>query len=230
MSTEVTSTLAELIKRAATQPAVEGPAAKLRKRFEGCTDTVAVLLDVSSSMSDRVCSQSPNLPGSPAVSQMTKWDHLQYALKDVVASGHKGLRLIYFGCRVAPVPKHRWQPDICANCKVAKSEDNQSEQCIAALPPPGGGTPLDLAIEEAAKLRPRKTIIISDGLPDDPEACMEMIETVSGSVDTIYCGPDADPAVQFLRSLARAGAGTAATWNGNRELSQTIRGLLPAPA
>lgn len=230
MSTEVTSPLAELIKRAASQPAPEGPAAKIRKRFEGCTDNVAVLLDVSGSMADCVSGAPPMLAGAAPVSQMTKWDHLQYALRDVIASGHLGLRLIYFGSRVALVPKHPWKQDVCVKCKVAKSPSNVHEQCVAAIPPPGGGTPLDRAIEEASKLKPRKTIIISDGLPDHAEACMEAIETLSGAVDTIYCGPDADPAVQFLRSLARAGAGTHVTWDGYRQLSQTIRGLLPPPA
>lgn len=243
MSTDLVSPLAEIIKRAATQTAVEGPAARLRKRFEGCSGIVAVLLDVSGSMQDTVGGVPPILVGGGApVSRMTKWDHLQYALRDVMNCGHTGLRLIAFGAQVAPVGKHQWEGNRCIrsvttvdgksiDCKAVRTEANADAQCPAAVPIPCGGTPLDLAIQAAVALKPRKTIIISDGLPDSPEACVAGIEALTGAVDTIYCGPDADPAVQFLRSLARAGAGTHVTWDGYRQasLGNAIRGLLPAP-
>jgi hypothetical protein len=93
----------------------------------------------------------------------------------------------------------------------------------------GGGTNLAGALEVAARRKPRKTIVISDGLPDSEIAALEAAERMTGAIDTIYCGPDEHPAVQFLQKLSRQTGGREVTWDGRHEISGIIRGLLPAP-
>ncbi len=89
-----------------------------------------------------------------------------------------------------------------------------------------GGTDLAGAIEEAAEMKPGRTIIISDGCPDNEQMATEAVENLSGRVDTVYCGPDGHPAVAYLQSLSRRGGGVHMTFDGCRELSPMIRGLL----
>jgi hypothetical protein len=198
MSNELTFNLQDIIKRAASTT-VEGPAAKMRKRFTDATNEVVVLCDCSGSMCDAIGSL-----------HMSKFEHLQIALKDVL-HGFPRIRLIAFGSTTmeCPTPSH--------------------------LPSPmsgglGGSTNLAAGLMLAAKYKPRKTIVISDGLPDSESAATEAVQHLTGSVDTIYCGPDGHPAVAFLASLARSTGGRQATWDGYREISSVIFGLLPAPA
>jgi uncharacterized protein with von Willebrand factor type A (vWA) domain len=89
-----------------------------------------------------------------------------------------------------------------------------------------GSTNLTAALEEAAKLKPRRTVIISDGLPDNADTPAEMVEQMTGRIDCVYCGPDGHPAVAYLQSLARKGGGEQMTFDGCKELSPMIRGLL----
>lgn len=75
-----------------------------------------------------------------------------------------------------------------------------------ALPAPSGGTALHLAIDEATKLRPRKTVIITDGQPDNERQAIASAAKLSGTIDVIYCGDDSDTrAIDFLRRLAAGG-------------------------
>jgi hypothetical protein len=93
-----------------------------------------------------------------------------------------------------------------------------------------GGTDLGKAIELASTFRPKKTIIISDGLPDSEVEASAAVDRITGEVDTIYCGPDSDPAIGFLRSLSRRGGGVHITWDGYRhkQLTPVVMGLLTA--
>lgn len=73
-----------------------------------------------------------------------------------------------------------------------------------ALPTPSGGTALAQAILMGAAWKPRYTLVISDGRPDDEHAAFVAADHLSGVLDVIYCGPESDmQGQQFLRRLAR---------------------------
>lgn len=98
---------------------------------------------------------------------------------------------------------------------------------------PRGGTALHLALDEAAKDRPAKTIVISDGEPDSEESALRAAESLTGVIDVIYCGPDGGPGLAFLGRLARSTGGQTVRCDLRRSpglLLPTIRRLaLPAP-
>lgn len=75
----------------------------------------------------------------------------------------------------------------------------------------GGGTNLEAALEMAKKadgVGP-KFCVISDGFPDDPDACLRIAKTFNTSISTIHVGPEGDVAGQeFLVKLANATGGT----------------------
>jgi len=193
MPQELLAPLQEVIRRAA-ESKVEGPATKLRARFESASNEIVLLADCSGSMNDLIGSLG-----------MTKAEHLQIALKDVLALYPK-IRLIAF---------HSYAKEIAT---------------AAELPKPTGGTNLARALEMAGRHKPRKTIVISDGLPDNQETALKAAEAITGAIDTIYCGPDQHPAVEFLNRLSRQTGGKQVTWDGYRgEISTAIRGLLAAP-
>lgn len=78
----------------------------------------------------------------------------------------------------------------------------------AQLPAPAGGTALHLALDAAAKHRPRRTLVITDGHPDSEDAALDAADRLPGLIDVIYCGPDGDAAaIAFLSRLARLGGG-----------------------
>lgn len=105
------------------------------------------------------------------------------------------------------------------------------------LPLPSGSTALDAALEYAIPLRPRWTLVISDGQPNDPDAALAAVDRITGTVDVLYCGPDGDvKAIAFMRRLARLGGGRVtvhdvvkAAKGGRAELATLVQGLLPAP-
>jgi predicted metal-dependent peptidase len=105
----------------------------------------------------------------------------------------------------------------------------------AQLPHPDGGTALHLALDEAAKHRPRYTLVITDGRPDLPEVALERVTSLPGILDVIYCGPDSDiEAILFIRKLAQAGGGQAHVHDirqaaAQRALAPAIRAALEAP-
>ncbi len=193
MSTqELSSPLHSIIRKAASNQ-VEGPAAKMKRRIADAQGGVFVLIDCSGSMLDTIGS-----------SRMSKFEHMQIALRDVLI-GYPKIRIIAFGTTAVEVPNPK---DLACN---------------------GGGTNLAGGLEFVSKFKPHKTIVISDGLPDSEEDAMDAADKMTGSVDCIYCGPDAHPAVKWLQSLAKSCGGVQATWDGYKPLGQTIRGLLPAP-
>ena len=199
MTNELWSPLADVIRKAA-QSTVEGPAARLKKRFENAGPDRAVLCDCSGSMADLVGS-----------SGLSKYQHMVIALKDVLQSDPK-IRLVAFASRAKAIPS----PEELPNPMIG-----------GAL---GSGTNLGDALLLAARWKPRRTIVISDGLPDSEDYALQAVDKLTGAVDTIYCGPDAHPAIQFLRKLSRSAGGSSYRWDGYpHELTTIIRGLLPAP-
>ncbi len=136
---------------------------------------------------------------------LSKFEHLKIALEDILQTWPQ-IKLVAFS----------------SLAKEVKGPKN--------LPPPGGGTDLARALLFAAKWRPRKTIVISDGMPDHEGAALAAAQGLTGAIDTIYCGPDEHPAVEFLRRLSRECAGSSVVWDGVKMgITYAIRGLLPAP-
>lgn len=196
MSTSLTHVLRDVIKKAAAAPATTGTneeLAKLRKRFDNCSDVVVVLADCSGSMSDVIGS-----------SDLHKIDHLRIAITDLMKA-HPKIVLIAFG----------------SYAKILRGPEELPDWFHLM-----GSTALTEAIEMAVPMRPRRTVIISDGCPNNQDSSAAAIEELTGRVDTVYCGPDGHPAITFLQSLARKGAGQHMTFDGCRELSPMIRGLL----
>lgn len=78
----------------------------------------------------------------------------------------------------------------------------------SALPAPFGSTALHLAIDAAQSLKPARTLVISDGQPDEKQAAIEAADKLTGQIDVIYCGSDSDlEAIAFMRQLARRSGG-----------------------
>jgi hypothetical protein len=123
------------------------------------------------------------------------------------------------------------QPEhiLVAFSSAARRIDNPAD-----LPPPSGGTALDLALIEAASHDPAGTLVISDGEPTNPEAALRAAEILPGTIDVIYCGSESNrEAVEFMRRLARLGCGqyAAHSWTrpGAPALATTMRRLLTGP-
>lgn len=106
---------------------------------------------------------------------------------------------------------------------------------LADLSAPSGSTALHLALALAASHRPRHTLVVSDGRPDDETAALAEADRLPGIIDVLYVGADSDAqAMAFMRRLARAGAGRVVVHDVVRQatpaqLGTAIRGLLPAP-
>ena len=138
------------------------------------------------------------------VANICKWQHAKIAVEDILRD----------------CPKVRI---------VAFSSGFKEVRASADLPGAGGGTDLAGAFNFIGPWRPRKTIVVSDGIPDDTDAALVAARRLTGVIDTIYCGPDGHPAISFLRSLNPLSGGHHTTWEGARELSTTVRGLIAAP-
>ena len=145
-------------------------------------------------------------------SNMSKMQHLAIALKDVLQRFPQ-IRIVPFASMVKEIkdPKDLPSPDDVNNNL-------------------GGGTDLAAALNFIQKHKPRRTIIISDGLPNSEIHAQQAADQITGGIDTIYCGPDEHPAVKFLAGLAKSAGGASYVWNGYTELGATLRKLLPAPA
>ncbi len=158
-----------------------------------------VLCDCSGSMSDLV--------GSSGIS---KFRHLQIALADL-EQGFPALRLVAFASLAREVEGSSGLPDPDKGMGL------------------GNSTNLAGALEVAAGWKPRRTIVISDGLPDSESNALDAAQRMTGAIDTIYCGPDAHPAVLFLQSLSRKTGGHAVVWDGRYEVCGVIRALIAGP-
>lgn len=102
---------------------------------------------------------------------------------------------------------HQW-PSVRYGHLIAFSSLVATIDSPANLPNPSGSTALHLAIEAARSFRPRRTLIISDGHPDDKDAALIAADGLTGRIDVIYCGPEGDEkAINFLNRLARRTGG-----------------------
>lgn len=78
-----------------------------------------------------------------------------------------------------------------------------------ALPEPAGGTALDLALEHAARMRPRpvKVMVLTDGQPNSPVDALRAARLLKPMViDAFFVGAEGDVgALAFLAELAGCG-------------------------
>lgn len=110
--------------------------------------------------------------------------------------------------------------------------NSTTEWIGSSYPEPQGGTALHLAIAVAASIRPRQTLIVSDGQPDDQRQALAEAKKLSGTISTLYIGSDSDKeAIAFMAKLARLGCGDAYVQDlakGHLALGQKIQNLLQA--
>ena len=98
------------------------------------------------------------------------------------------------------------------------------------LPQPSGGTALHLALDMSLPYAQRKTLVISDGRPDNAEEAIKAAERISGIIDVIYCGPDDDvEAISFMRRLASIGCGHVHTHTWKTPFQLVVRNVLALP-
>lgn len=95
-----------------------------------------------------------------------------------------------------------------------------------------GGTQLDKALRfvRVADDCDMRFILVSDGEPFEPFACLREARKFKSRIDTVYIGPIGGEGEAFLKELAAASGGTSATKVGASDLSNSIQRLLTAGA
>ncbi|WP_099066522.1 hypothetical protein [Nostoc linckia] len=102
-----------------------------------------------------------------------------------------------------------------------------------SIPEPLGNTDVRLAIIQAISYAPKHTLVVSDGHPDDADAALKAAEKLTGTISTLYIGPDDDAkAIAFMANLARVGCGSFQVCDISKMQNQVllksaIKGLLP---
>lgn len=146
-----------------------------------------------------LCDVSSSM-ADPAGGGKARIDHLRDALHQVAEPGHI---LIAFSSSVTMM------------------------QTVEELPEPSGGTSLELGLAAAARHSPRATLVISDGEPTVPEAALRAAARLPGRIDVIFCGDDhRHDAVEFMRELARVGAGAVVVHRWGEQLERPIAGTM----
>lgn len=93
-----------------------------------------------------------------------------------------------------------------------------------------GGTQLDRALRfvRVADDCDMRFILVSDGEPFEPFACLKEARKFKSRIDTVYIGPIGGEGEAFLKELAAASGGTSDTKVGASDLSNSIQRLLTA--
>ena len=101
---------------------------------------------------------------------------------------------------------------------------------IETVPEPDGMTPLTEGMEFAQQHHAGHLIVVSDGMPDDPQGALAVARTFGGPIDVFYVGPRPSEGEDFLRQLSQASGGQFAstTLAQPKQLETRIRGLLGA--
>jgi hypothetical protein len=98
----------------------------------------------------------------------------------------------------------------------------------------GGSTNLALGLQEIAKFDPSKTIVISDGEPNDEDDALAAARKLTGTISTVFIGNDRDKnAIAFMRRLSTVGCGNTFVRDlgkGHLELSATLQHLMLSPS
>ncbi len=201
-STEIASPFASIIAKAAKTQS-SGPLAEARSIIDKQKAQAANRIKNASAITVVLADCSISMDTPIGTLQRTKHEHLRIALTDVLKFYPK-TKLVAFNNRIKEVSG------------------------LADLPEPAGDTDLAGAITYAKRFRPRRTVIISDGQPNDANAALQAADSITGVINAIYCGPESDSqAIAFLQSLTVKYFGTYTVFDGNyKELGVTIRGLL----
>lgn len=104
-------------------------------------------------------------------------------------------------------------------------------EVVQRVPEPSGGTDLAAGLRVSAGLRPERTVVITDGQPNDRRLALLEAKAMSGVMDVVYCGLDTDTdAIAFMQELAAAGCGRQVTWDDGRlGLGEAVQLALCAP-
>jgi len=116
---------------------------------------------------------------------------------------------------------------------IAFNDTTVEVRTAREIPRPDGTTDLEGAIIAASHYQPVRTIIISDGEPNDEAGAIQALDRLSGVVDVIYCGSNSNTSTRkFLASLARQGMGsyyeTGDQLDVSKQLPAVVKGLLGA--
>lgn len=170
---------------------------------------VYLLVDVSGSMNQGVGQTAPSVFGAP-IGSKTRIN----VLREVVDGMRKeGLEcpIVAFGGDRYPFARH-----------VTNGQ----------IPEPSGGTPMAEGINFCGKDGCTHLVVVSDGVPNDPEAAIEAAIAFNAPIDVVYIGPDGDTGADFMRRLAAAAKGKVSVTvadlrkTGSKELGTKMRGLL----
>lgn len=170
-------------------------------RMSQGTDVEILLCDISSSMFD-----ATSTADMKTGKILRKIDHLRTALQDL-SKHYPKMRIVVFNDLPMALPS--------ANL----------------LPEPQGGTNLARALHFCASLKPRRTIIISDGEPDDQRSAQQEANAMTGVIDVVFCGHEKSAGQAFLLSLAKSTGGDQKIWNDTTPemLATQVRALLAPP-
>lgn len=92
-----------------------------------------------------------------------------------------------------------------------------------------GGTNLATGLSTIAKLKPCKTIVISDGEPNNEDDAIAEARKLTGTISTVYIGDDDKKAIAFMRKLSALGCGGSFVQDlgqGHAQLTTTINRLM----
>lgn len=99
---------------------------------------------------------------------------------------------------------------------------------VDAVPDPDGGTPLHAAIALAHEYGATRLVVISDGLPDLKQQCLDEAKQFGGRIDVVFCGSEGDAGAFFLEELAKLTGGTRLVrdFGDAKSLTSAVIGLL----
>lgn len=86
-------------------------------------------------------------------------------------------------------------------------------------------TNMHIAFKFIGNQKPRRVIVISDGLPNNPSETIEAARALSIPIEIIYIGPPNSPGESFMKTLANLTGGKEATVKP-QELTRQVRLLL----
>jgi len=196
------SPLLSIVQRAAQRNIQNGPAAKAKQAAHERDLLIAQRMQrARKGVKVLVCDDSGSM--SDFVASKTKWEHMKLAVDDCLNT-YPGIRILWFASRTGEV------------------------KSASEIPPPHGGTDLCAGLEHAAKFKPERTIVVSDGYPDDRRRALDAAARMTGRIDIVYCGNDGDSeAIDFMQELARSTGGTSVTWqDGVASLEGAVRKML----
>ena len=162
---------------------------------------------------ESILKTAATLPESGALEPYTqrlnaKTSNASIILLDV--SGSMGETIELAGRKIDLLRQALNRPLLNNEVAIAFHSVPQQIRCLQDIPEPCGGTALHTAIAQSIHYHPSKTLVISDGKPDDPKQALSIAGELSGIINTLYIGSDRDKdAIAFMRQLARIGCGRA---------------------